>query len=194
MDERSDQEAATRLLRRMADGDEEAAEALFGVVYRQLHDIARALMAKERKGHTLQTTALMHEAWVRLAGADASYESRGHFLRIAARAMRRVLVDHARKRNTKKRGGQRAEPLLDDALAYWETNHTDLLALDEALVRLAENDEDLLHVVELRFFSGLTLEETGAVLGMSVRRVHARWTLARGWLRRELERGPPNDG
>jgi len=194
MDDGPDQEAVTRLLQRMADGDEEAAEALFPIVYKQLHHVARSLMAKERQGHTLQTTALMHEAWVRLVHVDAAYESRGHFMRIAARAMRRVLVDHARKRGAKKRLGDLAEPLLDDALAYWETNHTDLLALDEALVQLGERDEDLLQVVELRFFSGLTLEETGAVLGMSVRQVHSRWTLARGWLRRELERGGPGDG
>ena len=189
MDESPDQEAATRLLQRLADGDSEAAEALFPLVYWQLHNVAHRLMAKERKGHTLQTTALMHEAWVRVVKADAAYENKGHFMRVAARAMRRVLVDHARKRNAKKRSGDRVEPLVADALAYWETNHTDLLALEEALVRLGERDEDLLSVVELRFFSGLTLEETGAVLGMTVRQVHSRWTLARGWLRRELDRG-----
>ena len=194
MHEAPDQDAVARLLQRMADGDEEAAEALFPVVYNQLHEVARALMAKERQGHTLQTTALMHEAWVRLVRVDAAYESRGHFMRIAARAMRRVLVDHARKRNAKKRSGDRAEPLMDDALSYWEENHTDLLALDEALARLGERDEELLQVVELRFFSGLSLEETGTILGLTLRQVHSRWTLARGWLRRELERGVAGDG
>jgi RNA polymerase sigma factor (TIGR02999 family) len=194
MSEAPDQDAVARLLQRMADGEEDAAEALFPVVYDQLHNVARALMAKERKGHTLQTTALLHEAWVRLVRADASYESRGHFMRIAARAMRRVLVDHARKRGASKRGAGRAQPLMDDALSYWDENHTDLLALDEALGRLGERDEELLQVVELRFFSGLTLEETGSILGLSLRQVHSRWTLARGWLRRELERGVPGDG
>ncbi|MDJ0520692.1 MAG: ECF-type sigma factor [Planctomycetota bacterium] len=178
------------LLARMGDGDEDAGHELFELVSGELRSIASKLMAGERKSHTLQTTALVNEAWMRLAGgANLSAESRGHFVRLASRAMRRVLVDHARKRGARKRQGHRAEPLLDDALQYWDERQTDLLALDEALDRLGERDDDALRVVELRFFSGLTLKEVGAVLGMTERQAGLAWTFARGWLKRELERG-----
>jgi RNA polymerase sigma factor (TIGR02999 family) len=150
----SDPGVTTRLLRRMIDGDASAATELLPLVYRELHVIAERLMAGERREHTLQPTALIHEAWLRLmGGADLSYEDRGHFLRVAARAMRRVLVDHARARKTAKRGEGRAPVPLPEALAGWEQDQTDLLALDEALERLAERDEQLLRVVELRFFA-----------------------------------------
>lgn len=179
-----------QLLQRLADGDVEAADELFPLVYQELHDVAHRLMAKERGGHTLQTTALMHEAWMRLVGTgDGAFEDRRHFLRVAARAMRNVLVDHARRRNAKKRQRGRAQPLVEDALAYWEANHHDLLALDEALDRLGERDATLLRVVELRFFGGLTIEQTGQVLGLSPRQASKAWAFARSWLRRELGKG-----
>lgn len=178
------------LLDRLAEGDPEAAEALFPLVYRELHDTAHHLMARERGNHTLQTTALLHEAWIRIAGSDVgTINDRRHFIRLASRAMRNVLVDHARRRNAKKRQRARAEPLIEDALAYWNENHTDLLALDEALERLGAQDPELLKLVELRFFGGLTLEETGNILGLSVQRTHKGWTFARSWLRRELGKG-----
>ena len=180
------------LLERLAGGDPEAAEELFPLVYRELHGVAHRLMSKERGGHTLQTTALLHEAWIRVVGSSGGrFQDEQHFVRVAARAMRHVLVDHARRRKAGKRQRHRAEPLVADALAYWETNHHDLLALDEALARLGEEDETLLRVVELRFFGGLTLEETGSVLGMSLQKTFKAWTFARAWLRRELERGLP---
>ena len=178
------------LLARLARGDAEAGEALFPLVYRELHGTAHRLMARERAGHTLQTTALLHEAWVRIAGGDAGrIQDRQHFVRLASRAMRNVLVDHARRRNAKKRAPPSREPLIEDALTYWDGNHTDLLALDDALERLGERDAELARIVELRFFGGLTLEETGAALGISPQKVHRGWSFARTWLRRELERG-----
>ena len=176
-----------RLLRRINAGDEAAAEELLPLVYGELRGLAGRLMASERKEHTLQPTALLHEAWLRLNGADAKYENRLHFLRIAARAMRRVLVDHARRKGAEKRGGDREAVPLDDALALYENDPVDLLALDEALQRLEENDAGLARIVELRYFAGLTLEEAGEALGQSPRQVHRGWTFARGWLRRELE-------
>jgi len=195
VESRADPNRFTELLDRFAGGENEAAEALLGMLYDELHGIASRLMGDQRKAHTLQTTALVHEAWMRLAGGRAEpYQSREHFVRVAARAMRCVLVDHARRRTAKKRRGDRARPLELDALSYWDDGHTDLLALDEVLERLGERDEELLRIVELRFFGGLTLEETAAMMGMSVRQVHRRWTFARGWLRRTLESGGGPDG
>lgn len=178
------------LIRRLEKGDADAADALFPLVYEQLHAIARRMMARERDNHTLQTTALINEAWLRLVGgADPTVKDRDHFVRLAARAMRHVLVDHARRRSAKKRQRERAQPLIEDALAYWDARHTDLLALHEALDRLAERDENVARVVELRFFGGLTLKETGALLGMTERQAFLAWSFARGWLKRELEKG-----
>lgn len=180
---------AAALLARLAQGDAQAAEALLPLMYEELHGIAHRLMAGQKKGHTLQTTALMNEAWLRLSGRDDSrYESEEHFLRVAARAMRSVLVDHARRQLAKKRGGgNQREPLIESALGAWEHNQLDVLALDEALTKLGARDAELQRIVELRFFAGLTLEETGAVLGMSVRQIHRRWTFARGWLHEEMQ-------
>lgn len=188
----ADRTDAAQLLARLAEGDAKAAEALLPLVYDELHQIAHRLMSGQNANHTLQTTALMNEAWMRLSGREGTrYESEEHFLRVAARAMRSVLVDHARRRGAKKRGGKnKREVLFDDALGYWEHNHTELLALDEALTRLGERDTELQRIVELRFFAGLTLEETGAVMGMSVRQIHRRWTFIRGWLREAMETDP----
>lgn len=188
------QPSSAVLLERLAAGDEEAAETLFGMLYGELHDLARRIMARERAGHTLQTTALLHEAWLRLAGdTDTPYQDDKHFVRLAARAMRRVLVDHARKRKAAKRQAHRTEPLVDDALVVWERGPHDLIDLDEALERLGAQDETLRQVVELRFFAGLTLEKTGAVLGMPLGRTYKAWLFARAWLKRELERGARNE-
>ena len=184
-----------RLLRRVEDGDGEAAGELYQLVYRELHGMAERLMSGERRGHTLQTTALVNEAWLRLVGAASTrFEDRRHFLRVSARAMRRVLIDHARARRAEKRHGERKSVPLDDALAWYEDQPVDLLALDEALARLGEQDADMLRIVELRYFAGLTLEETGEVLGRTLGQVHRDWTVARGWLRRELEKGDAAGG
>ncbi len=182
----------TQLLLRMARGDSLASAELLPLLYDELHGIAQRFMAGERRDHTLQPTALLNEAWLRLAGSpDAQYVDRTHFLRVAARAMRHVLVDHARAKRSAKRGGGRAAVSLDidEALAYWESDHTDLLALHEALERLNEKDPQLNDIVELRFFGGLTAEETGSALGLTERQVGLGWSFARGWLHRELQRG-----
>lgn len=178
----------------MASGDPDAAQLLFPLVQGELRAVARRLMRGERRNHTLQTTALVHEAWLRVAPSSASPESRAQFLRIAAESMRRVLIDHARRRAARKRSGGRRHDLFDAMLERWDRDATDLIALDAALDRLGALDEDLRRLVELRFFAGLTLEETGAVLGMTVRQVHRRWTFARGWLRCELSEEGREDG
>lgn len=158
------------------------------LVYDELRAIAARLMAGERADHTLQATALVHEAWLRLDGHEVG--SREAFLRSAGRSMRRILVDHARRRGTLRRGEGGARELEPDALAAtWEADGTDLLALDDALARLAEHDRELEQLVELRYFAGQTLEETAQVLGKTVRQVQRSWTFAQSWLRRELERG-----
>ncbi|MBD3162500.1 MAG: sigma-70 family RNA polymerase sigma factor [Candidatus Latescibacteria bacterium] len=179
-----------RLLRRLEEGDDQAAEELLPLIYQELRSIAGRLMAGERKAHTLQATALVHEAWMRLlGGSEPGSANRQHFLRLAARAMRRVLVDHARAKRADKRGGGKAPQPLDEALAAYEDRPEDLLALDEALTRLGEKDEELLRIVELRYFAGLTLEETAEQVGKTVRQVHLAWGFARGWLKRELSKG-----
>ncbi len=170
-----------------ASGD--AAASLFSLVYDELHRLAAAALRNERRDHTLQPTALVHEAYLRLAGEpDGRWESRAHFLAVAAQAMRRILVDHARGRNALKRGsGWRAEPIDGlDLPTLPGDEPIDLLALDEALARLAALDPRQAQVVELRFFGGLTVEETAAVTGLSDRTVKREWQMARAWLRREM--------
>ncbi len=177
-----------KLLIRMEAGDETAAAELLPVVYDEMRRIAKRLMVDERRNHTLQTTALIHEAWMRL-GDSSRYEDRRHFLRVAARAMRNVLVDHARAKRATKRGGGKPTAPLDDALAAYEAKDIDVVALNEALEKLGESDPELLRIVELRLFGGLTMKETGEVVGKTLRQVDRAWTFARGWLRRELEGG-----
>lgn len=181
---------ATVLLKRMTDGDASAAEELMPLLYDELREIARHHLKFERRGGTLQTTALVHEAWLRIGGdAARTWEGRSHFLRVAARAMRHVLVDHARAKRAGKRGGSRSRVVLDEALAAFERDELDVLALDEAMGRLGERDEELSRVVELHVFAGLTLQETGTVLGKSERQIGRAWDLARGFLHREMVRG-----
>lgn len=164
-------------------------EALLRRLYAELHQLAGRMMGNERAHHTLQPTALVHEAWLRLGTADASTASRPQFKAIAARAMRQVLVDHARAKKAKKRGGQQERVALDDVLAIVEGDTLELLALDEAMLRLQQEDPELATIVELRFFAGLTLDETAEVLSTTRRRVDYAWTLARAWLHRELNQG-----
>ena len=187
----------TELLQRANAGDTAAREQLLGLVYVEMHSLARAKLRGERSDHTLQATALVHEAWLRLFGAGAAepegvgWQGRSHFLGAAASAMRHVLVDHARRRAAHKRSPAGVRVELEISLTAFEEHAWDLLALDESLERLAQRDAELARVVELRFFGGLTSEEAGQVLGWSVRQVEGAWVTARGWLRRELGGSEP---
>jgi len=180
----------TRLLERASAGDAGARATLFDVLYRELRRVAEAAMRDERADHTLQPTALVHEAFLRLAGDQGRFESRAHFLGVAAGAMRRVLVDHARGRNAQKRGSGATLVTVDDLddLPQPSVDDVDLVVLDDALSRLTALDARQGQIVELRFFGGLSVEETAAVVGVSERTVKREWQLSRAWLRREIAR------
>ncbi len=179
----------TRLLSAINAGDPGAKEALVPVVYAELRILAESYMRKERSGHTLQPTALVNEAWIRLADQSrVEWKGRAHFFGIAAQAMRRILVDHHRRRTASRRGGERAVTLIDDAADTF-SDPLDLLALDEALDQLAEMDPRAARVVELRFFGGLSVEETAAVLDVSEPTVKRDWRSARAWLYGRLAGG-----
>ena len=167
-------------------GDGDATAKLVPLLYDELRHIAAALMARERAGATLQPTALVHEAYLRLLGGSDEWQSRAHFLGAAAQAMRRILVEHARKRSRLKRGGDRDRITLTDGHLQYEAQPEELLALEQALTRLEKRDAEMARVVELRYFGGLTVEETAEVLGTSVRTVHRQWSGARAWLHRAL--------
>lgn len=181
----------TNLLSAIADGDATAAERLFPLVYNELHRIASSYMERERPEHTLQPTALVHEAYLRLVGNGARtnhYEDERHFVAAAALAMRRILVNHAKAKATDKRGGDRAKlPLDDSVIAAFDERSIDLLALDDALAELAKFDARQAQLVELRFFGGMSVEQCGQHLGISERTVHYEWTHARAWLRGKLK-------
>lgn len=177
----------THLLKEWSAGDRRALDSLIPLVYEELRHQATRYLRRERPGHTLQTTALIHEAYLRLMDAgDVNWQSRAHFFAIAANLMRRVLVEHARRRDADKRGGSQVRVQLDEALAVADETDVDLLAIDEALDRLAAIDPQQARVVELRFFSGLSVEETAAALGVSPKTVKRDWSVARAWLRREI--------
>lgn len=181
----------TSLLRRMAEGDAQASDELFSLLYERLRDLARGIVGPGAEGQTLQPTALVHEVWIRLnANGSLTLESRRHFLRTAARAMRGVVVDHVRARGTEKRTAGRERVPLDEALAAWESDGTvEPLVLDEYLERLREHDERLAEVVDLRFFGGLSEDEVAETLELTPRQVQHAWRLARAWLAREMGRG-----
>ena len=180
----------THLLHEWSAGDQRALEELTPLVYEELRKQAARYLRRERQGHTLQTTALIHEAYIRLVDAqDVRWQGRAHFFAIAANLMRRILVDHARRRNADKRGGAQVLLPLDEALAVADEMDVDLLEIDEALDRLAAIDAQQARVVELRFFSGLSVEEAAAVLGISAKTVKRDWAVARAWLRREIRGG-----
>jgi RNA polymerase sigma factor (TIGR02999 family) len=167
-------------------GDEAALEQLVPLVHEELHRIARGCMRGERPGHSLQATALVNEAYLRLIGAQqVDWQNRVHFLAVSARLMRRILVDFARSKKYQKRGGGAQAVTLDEALVVAEPGR-DLVALDEALDALAKMDERKARVVEMRFFGGLSVEETAAVLGVSGDTVMRDWRMAKAWLLREL--------
>lgn len=177
----------TELLAALVAGERDAADRLLPIVYRELRAIAAARMANERPGHTLTPTALVHESYLRLIGSSLpQFQDRRHFLAIAATAMRRVLIDHARGATRDKRGGAAVPVSLDAVRDELATDPAELLALDDALTRLGELDAQMARVVELRFFGGLDVEETAQVLEISPRSVNRAWTAARAWLGREL--------
>jgi len=177
----------TDLLLAWNDGEQTALEKLAPLVEVELRRLARSYMRRERAGHTLQTTALINEAYVRLINARrVSWQNRAHFYGIAARVMRRILVDFAREKGYQKRGGGTFQVTLDDALAATSNNDPDLLALDEALYELARVDERKAQVVEMRFFGGLTERETAVALNVSPETARRDWRLAKSWLLRRL--------
>jgi len=182
----------TLLLRAMKSGDESAAGRLLPLVYNELHRLARHYMQRERSDHTLQPTALINEAYLRLAHDNVDWQSRQHFIGVAATVMRRVLVDHARAHNAAMRGGDLQRVELDEGLAISRERSTELLALHDALNRLEEINPRQAKVVELRYFAGLSVEEIAGVLNVSPRSVKRDWALARLWLFKEIEKAAPN--
>lgn len=177
----------TGLLLKWSRGDDDALEELIPLVHQELHRIARRHMAHERPGHSLQATALVNEAYLRLIDTKAvAWHDRAHFLAVAARVMRHILVDHARSRRYQKRGGGAVRVTFDEALAISDEPLQDFVAVDEALVALAQFDARKERVIELRFFGGLSVEETATVLKVSPDTVMRDWRLAKAWLRREL--------
>jgi RNA polymerase sigma factor (TIGR02999 family) len=180
----------TALLGRLRSGHPEAAEALAPLIYNELRRLARNCMRRERAEHTLQPTALVHEAYIRLIGQrEVQWKNRAHFYGIAGQLMRRILLDLARKRITAKRGGAGRRVTLDEGLVISEERLDDVIAVDDALHRLAALDERLSRVVELRFFAGLSVEETAEVLEVSPITVKRDWNSAKAWLYREIAKG-----
>jgi RNA polymerase sigma factor (TIGR02999 family) len=183
----------TRLLERLRAGDAEALDRVLPLVYEELRAMAHRQLAKGRPGQTLDTTALVHEAYLKLVGArGAGWNDRRHFLAVAATAMRQIVVDHARRRNAQKRGGGVEPSLLDEGRLGLDGRATEILALDQALGRLSQLDERLTRLVELRFFAGLTVEETADALETSERTVKRDWQKARALLHELM--GPPRRG
>lgn len=187
----------TRILKNIEDGDRQAAEQLLPLVYDELRRLAANRMRHEKSDHTLQPTALVHEAFMRLVGAEdrPQWDGRGHFFGAASEAMRRILIENARRRDSLRRGGNLVrQELNENDVITGETNLETLLSLDEALTKLAAEDSGLAKLVELRYFTGLTIEEAAEVLGNSPRTAKRNWAYARAWLRRELDDDePPND-
>jgi RNA polymerase sigma-70 factor (ECF subfamily) len=175
----------TQLLSRLAGGDREAEERILALVYKDLRRLAKYYLAAERRDHTLQATALVHEAYLRMNRQTGfQWQNRSHFIAVAARAMRRVLVDHARRVKAVKREGMKIS--LESALVSSEEQSAEMLALDEALNRLALLDSRQAQIVEMKFFGGLSVEEIAQILNVSVRTVKRDWNLARAWLYGEL--------
>jgi RNA polymerase sigma factor (TIGR02999 family) len=182
----------TNILQAIENGDRQAASELLPIVYQELRRLAANKMAHEMPGHTLQPTALVHEAFMRLVGGEdqQKWGGRAHFFAASAESMRRILIESARRRNAEKRGGDLVRCELDDGdAALCPEDDVILLSLNEALTKLESEDVDLAKLVELRYFAGLTIDETAEVLGVSPRTVKRNWTYARAWLRREMDTG-----
>ena len=182
----------TRMLQEFADGDKSALDRLMPLLYTELRRLADGYLRNERTSHTLQPTALVHEAYIRLVGQDhKSYQSRGHFLAVAAHVMRQILIDHARSRCADKRGGGRAGYSLDESIDTAIERSPTLIAVDDALQALEARDPRKAKLVEMRFFGGLTAEESAGVFDLPVEKVRAELRVAQAWLQRELDRGNP---
>jgi RNA polymerase sigma factor (TIGR02999 family) len=180
----------SHLLQRWREGDKAALDQLMPLVYAELRRLAKSYMRRERAGQTMQTTALIHEAYLRLVDADrVRLENRGQFFSVASRLMRQVLIDLAREHGSLKRGGGALQVSLDEAMVVSKQRDEGLMALDEALNALAQIDPRKSRMVELRFFGGLSVEETAETLGVSVETVHRDWRLAKSWLLRRLRGG-----
>jgi len=183
----STRQAVTQLLGDWSGGDDKALEKLFPLVQPELHRLAHYYMSRERAGHTLQTTAVLNEAYLQLVDSTRPvWQGRTHFIAAAAQIMRHIMVDHARKHRSLKRGGGALKVTLDEGALVTETRAQELLALDEALEKLAVQDVRKSQIVELRYFGGLTVEETAEFLKMSHRTVEREWTAAKAWLYREI--------
>ena len=176
----------TRLLAAYQNGDQGALERLLPLVYQELRKLAGSYLRRERADHTLQPTALVHEAYLRLVGQEASWQNRAHFMGVAAQMMRRVLVDHARRRQASRRGSGGLKLALDEALNLSDERATDLIALDEALTALAEFDPQKSRMVELRYFAGLSIEEAAQALGISTATFGRQWRTVKAWLYHEI--------
>lgn len=188
-------ENVTQLLIDWSKGDKEALDNLVPLVYDELRRQAARYLRHERAGHTLQTTALIHEAYLRLVDQrNVHWQNRAHFFGIAAQMMRRILVDHARTKKRAKRGGSDIRVSFSEATLKAPDQDLDIVALDEALEHLAEIDEQQSKIVELRFFSGLTVEETAEVMGISAATVKRNWSMAKAWLHREISGAVEKNG
>lgn len=177
----------TPLLLRWSQGDESALQLLLPVVYQELHRLAQSYLRRERADHTLQPTALIHEAYLRLMKQDfPEWQSRNHFFGVAARLMRQILVEHARAHTAAKRGGGTVDITLDEAWQYSTEKAAELIALDDALQTLAQFDERKVRIIEMRYFGGMSLEETATALNLSIATINNETRLAKAWLHREL--------
>src|SRR5579864_8297477 len=185
----SDTGEVTRLLGEVGRGKPEAMHQLLPLVYDELHRLARSYFRRERGEHTLQPTALVHEAYIRMVDQKAAMQTRGHFLAVAATQMRRILLDYARKHRAERRGGGGQKVLLEDTMAIAEQKPLDMIGLDTALTQLSGLDPEQAKLVELRFFGGLSVEETAEVLGVSPATVKRSWSSARAFLHKEISGG-----
>jgi len=185
----SSQHEVTKLLFRLTDGDGEVLDELLPLVYAELRRLASSYLRRERQDHTLQPTALVHEAYIRMIDqTQAQWQNRAHFFGVAAQMMRRILIDHARAQQADKRGGEFQKLSLDENIDVSGNRADELVALDDALKRLAEIDPQKSRLVELRFFGGLSVEETAEVLGVSAPTVKRHWRMAKAWLYGEVQK------
>jgi len=183
----SQTENVTQALRELSEGDSDAPAKLMPLVYTELRKLAGGYLQNERADHTLQATALVHEAYIRLVDwRNVSWQNRAHFFALAAQVMRRILVDHAREKKAEKRGGNMTKLSLDEAVGFPQQREVDLIALDDALKDLALLDATQSKIVELRFFGGLTIEETAEALSVSPATIKREWTLAKAWLYKQV--------